>query len=180
MKHLLKASLLLLAVALYTAASAQTTGAFLKFDLDGKTVSFKSDILNCYNSFESGKDGEKPNNEHVFYVSAKQAYNMDIKIHTPPHTNPVAGKLPFVHTWYNLDDPLPAVYIALTKVVGDDYDFFGSELGNTGYFEITKVAAGWVEGKFELDMPKLYDDSGVILHITNGSFRFKIEKEMKD
>lgn len=180
MKYLLKTTLLLLAVALFTTASAQTTGAYLKYDLNGKTISVKSDKLSCYNSFEPGDEGEKANNEHVFYVSDKQTYNMDIKIHTPPHTNPIVGKMPYVHTLYNKNSPSPAVHIALTKVEGEHYTFFGSGEGNTGSFEITKVAGGWVEGKFELDMPKLYDDGAEVLHITNGSFRFKIEKEMKD
>ncbi len=180
MKHLLKATLLLLIVALCTTASAQTTGAFLKFDLDGKTISFKSDLLSCYNSFEPGEDGVKPNNQHVFYVSTKQTYNMDIRIHTPAHTNPVAGKLPYV-AYLTPESPLPAVNVTLTKVVGEDYNFFGSEEGNAGHFEITKVAAGWVEGTFELNMPRRIGiDDGEVMHITNGSFRFKIEKEMKD
>ena len=80
MKHLLKSTLIVLAVALFTTASAQTTGAFLKFDLDGKTIFVKSDKLSCYNSFEAGGESEKANNEHVFYVSTKQTYNKDIKI----------------------------------------------------------------------------------------------------
>lgn len=181
MKHLRQSTFTLLVVFLFTATSAQTTGAFLKFDLDGKTISFKSDKLSCYNSFESGDDGEKPNNEHVFYVSTKQTYNMDIKIHTPPHTKPVVGKLPYVHTLYNMDSPSPAVEITLTKVNGEEYIFFGSHEGNSGYCEITKVAAGWVEGKFELDMPRKYEhDNDEVLHITNGYFRFKIQEEMKD
>lgn len=180
MKHLLKVAFTLIAATLFITASAQNTGAFLKFDLDGKTINIKNDKLTSYNSFESGKDGEKPNNEHVVFVSTKHPYSMRICIHTPPHTNPVVGKLPYVHTLYNMDSPSPAVHLALTLIVGDNYTFFGSGVGNTGYFEITKVAAGWVEGKFELDMPKLYGDSDEILHITNGSFRFKIKEEMKD
>lgn len=105
---------------------------------------------------------------------------MDIRIHTPAHTNPVAGKLPYV-AYLTPESPLPAVNVTLTKVVGEDYNFFGSEEGNAGNFEITKVAAGWVEGKFELNMPRRIGiDDGEVMHITNGSFRFKIEKEMKD
>jgi hypothetical protein len=46
-------------------------------------------------------------------------------------------------------------------------------------FEITKVAAGWVEGKFELDMSNKFNEDEAPMHITNGSFRFKIEKEEK-
>ncbi|RQO30160.1 hypothetical protein DBR32_11280 [Taibaiella sp. KBW10] len=179
MKHLLKLTFILLAVALFTAASAQSTGVFLKFDINGKTISVKSNEMGGYNNFEPGDEEVRPNNEHAFYVAtlAKQMYHLGITIHTPPHTAPVVGKLPYVQTVYNSDAPCPGAHISLT-IMGTNYDMFASTADNVGHFEITKVAAGWVEGKFEIDIPKLFatnDDE--VLHITNGSFRFKIEKE---
>ena len=181
MKYLLRAACLLIAATLFTSASAQNTGAFLKFDLDGKTISVKSNELNVYNSFEPGGEDNKPCNEHVFYVTtlAKQTYQLSINIRTLPHTIPVAGKIPYVETVYSTDAPCPGVYLSLTRT-GTNYDMFASAADNTGNFEITKVAGGWVEGKFDIVMPKLFsslDDE--VLHITNGSFRFKIAKETK-
>lgn len=184
MRHLLKTVFSLLAVVVGVAAAAQSSGgAFLKYDIDGKTISIKSDELDSYHKVEAGNEDKKASSEHVFYISilSKQVYKLDIKIHTPPHTNPVVGKLPYVATVYGPEDPAPAAYISVTKVDGDKIDFYGSKLANAGYFEITKVAAGWVEGKFSLDMPKLFAfDGGEVLHITNGAFRFKIKKESKD
>jgi hypothetical protein len=52
-----------------------------------------------------------------------------------------------------------------------------SRANSKGYFEITKVANGWIEGKFEIDISHSYYDEQVI-RISNGSFRFKVEKEM--
>lgn len=182
MKQLLKAAFTLITAALFTTTSAQTTGAFLKYDVNGKTVSVKSADLHCYNSFEQGEDYEKPSNVHVFYVTAlsKQVYQLSIRIHTPPHTDPVVGKIPYVQTVYYPEVPCPGVHLTMTKV-GAEYDMFNSVADNPGNFEITKVAAGWVEGKFDIEMPKIFAQEGdEVLHITNGSFRFKIAKESKD
>ncbi|OJV54159.1 MAG: hypothetical protein BGO31_12445 [Bacteroidetes bacterium 43-16] len=179
MKHLLKIAFTFLAATLFTAATAQSTGAFLKFDLDGKHISVPANELGTYNNFVSGDEGQKTNNEHAFYTnsSGKQAYKLDIMIHTPAHANPVVGKLPFVGTIYKTKDPAPAVYLYMEHTVGAERNTYCSTTNSTGYFEITKVAAGWVEGKFEINIAKQFEDQPV-LHITNGSFRFKIDKEM--
>lgn len=182
MKHLLKAIFTLIAAVLVTAASAQNTGAYLKFDLNGRTISYKNGAVNNYNKFEPGDENSKSGNRHVLYISyeVKEPYKLDIMIYTPPHSVPVVGKIPYVPIMNPPDGPCPAAHLSVTKNVGDEYEFYASEADNAGHFEITKVAAGWVEGKFEIDLPKEYSDSGEVLHITNGSFRFKIEKEMKD
>lgn len=182
MKHLLKAALTLIAAILFNAASAQGTGAFLKYDLNGKTISLKSGDLNGYNNYEPGNENEKPSNEHVFYVMSlsKQVYQLSIRIHTPPHTNPVAGKMPYLQTVYYAGSACPGVHLSITKNIGDKYEFYSTVTDNPGNFEITKVAAGWVEGKFDVELPKDYSENEEALHITNGTFRFKIEKESKD
>ncbi|MBL7704090.1 MAG: hypothetical protein JNM21_00955 [Taibaiella sp.] len=182
MKHLLKITLTLIAAVLFTAASAQTSGPVLKFEVNGKPVSFKSDELVNYNQFVPGDDNERSGNRHVLSVTyaPKSAYTLQIIIYTPPHTNPAAGKLPFVQdVFLRSGDPCPSVYLNLTKQAGKEYEFYSSKLPNSGSFEITKVAAGWVEGKFALDMPDQFDEEGEVLHIANGTFRFKIEKEEK-
>jgi len=181
MKHLLKAALTFIAVTFFITSFAQNTGAYLKYDLNGKTISHKGEELNNYNVYEPGEGDTRPCNEHVLYLSyvAKAVYKMDIKILTPPHTVPVAGKLPYVQTVYSPNAPCPAVHISVTKQEGDEYAFYAAVDENEGHFEITKVAAGWVEGKFDIELPLLFAD-GEVLHITNGSFRFKIEKESKN
>jgi hypothetical protein len=68
----------------------------------------------------------------------------------------------------------------MSKTEGEEFEFYGSEDATVGNFEITKVAAGWVEGKFDIELPRQYATNGEVLHITNGTFRFKIDKEMKD
>ncbi|RQO30159.1 hypothetical protein DBR32_11275 [Taibaiella sp. KBW10] len=180
MKYLLKVVFTLIAAALFTAASAQNTGAYLKFDINGKTISIEDEDLAGYNNFIAGDKDKKTNNEHAFYVAAaaNHSYKMDIMIHTPPHTNPVAGKLPYVPTTYKPGNPTPGVYIGLNKTMGDDFEFYGSKKGSVGYFEITKVADGWVEGKFEIKISDLFDDAKV-LHLTNGTFRFEIGEEVQ-
>jgi len=178
MKHLLKVVLTLIAATLFTAASAQN-GAYIKYDLGGKTILAEGDDLINYNNFVAGDKDKKANNEHAFLVmvTAKQTYKMDIMIHTPPHTNPVVGKLPFVTSTYKPNNPIPAVYIALTRTVGEEMDFYGSQKGSIGYFEITKVADGWVEGKFEIKIPEMFDDTKTV-QLTNGAFRFEIAEEV--
>lgn len=180
MKHLIKVIFTLIATTLFTTAFAQNNSAFLKYDLNGKTISLKSDQLNCYNQFEPGNENERAHNEHVFYSSilSKQVYQLSMRIHTAPHTGPVAGKMPYVQTVFYTNSPYPSVHLSITKNVGEEYEFYSSGTDNTGHFEITKVAAGWVEGKFEIELPKDYSEDGEVLHITNGSFRFKIDKEM--
>lgn len=183
MKHLLKAAFTLIAAVLFTAVSAQNTGAFLKYDLNGKTISHKSAELNSYNKFEPGSGNARSCNTHVLFIPylAKGSYELKLTILTPAHTVPVAGKIPYVQTVFlPLDSPCPGAYLLLTKTVGKGYEFYASVAANAGHFEITKVAAGWVEGKFDIDLPKQFSDNGEVLHITNGSFRFKIDKEMKD
>ncbi len=161
--------------------SAQT-GSYLKYDLNGKTISHKNDDLNVYNKYEPTSEDTKAHNKHVFYVSyaVKGVYKLDITIHTPPHTAPVVGTLPYVPIVFSKSSPYPSAYLSITKMVGDDFEFFASIAGNKGHIEITKVANGWVEGTFELDMRNQYSDDAEPLHITNGSFRFKIDKEMED
>lgn len=180
MKHLLKTVFTLIAASIFSLASAQT-GAYLKYDLNGKTMSLKSDQLNNYNQYEAGDENERAHNEHVFYVGtlAKQVYQLSMRIHTPPHTDPVAGKMPYVQTVFYSSSPYPSVHLSITKNVGEDYEFYSSGDNTPGHFEITKVAAGWVEGKFDIELPRDYSDDGEVLHITNGSFRFKIDKETK-
>lgn len=179
MKHLLKVVLTLIAATLFTAASAQN-GAFIKYDLGGTTILAEGDDLINYNNFVAGDKEKKANNEHVFLVmvTAKHTYKMDIMIHTPPHTNPVVGKLPFVSSTYKPNNPIPAVYVALTRTVGEEMDFYSSRKGITGYFEITKVADGWVEGKFEMKIPDMFEDTKTV-NVTNGSFRFEIAEEVQ-
>lgn len=179
MKHLLKVAFTLIAATLFITASAQN-GAFIKYDLNGKTILAQGDDLINYNNFVAGDKDKKANNEHAFLVmvTAKLTYKMDIMIHTPPHTNPVVGKLPFVPSVYKPNNPIPAVYIALTKTVGDEMDFYGSRKGSIGYFEITKVADGWVEGKFEIKIPDMFEDTKTI-QLTNGAFRFEIAEEVE-
>lgn len=182
MKYLLKITLTLIAAVLFAAASAQTSGPVLKFELNGKPVSFKSDELVNYNQFVPGDENERSGNKHVLTVTyaPKSAYTLQIIIYTPPHTNPTVGKLPFVQeTFLRSGDPCPAVYLNLSKQVGKEYEFYSSKLPDSGSFEITKVAAGWVEGKFALDMPDQFEEDGEVCPITNGTFRFKIEKEEK-
>lgn len=185
MKSLVKVIFTVLAAILYTAASAQTkpaaTGMYLKFEVNGKAVSFKPSELVNYNQFEPGNEKERAGNKHVFSVvyAPKSAFDLRIVILTAPHTNPVAGKIPFEQTETPKEGPCPAVYLYLTRKTGKEYDFYHSGVPNAGNFEITKVAGGWVEGKFALDMPDQFDEDGEVLHITNGTFRFKIEKEEK-
>lgn len=180
MKHLIKVVFTFIAATLFTAASAQNTGAYLKFDIEGKTVSLKGKDLDCYNNFEPGDADNQANNQHVFYVTdqQKQTYKLDITILTPPHTNPVAGKLPFVPVSYKPGLPCPAAYLYLTKTLGTDLQLYNSKANSAGSFEITKVAAGWVEGKFNIDISDTYYDDKIV-HITNGTFRFKIAGEWK-
>lgn len=181
MKHLLKITLTLLTVLVVTAAFAQTkpTGMFLKFDVNGKTESFKPSELVIYNEFKPENEEERAGNKHVFTVfnATKSAYELRIVILTAPHTNPVAGKIPVVSTELLKEGPCPAVYLYLIRKTGKEYDFYHSGIPDAGHFEITKVAAGWVEGKFVLDMPNQFDEDETPLHLTNGSFRFKIDKE---
>ncbi|RYD97257.1 MAG: hypothetical protein EOP54_11460 [Sphingobacteriales bacterium] len=179
MKHLLRVAFTLIAAALFTAVSAQN-GPFIKYDLGGKTITVSGDDVANYNNFVAGDKEKKSNNEHSFYVTvaAKQTYKMDIMIHTLPHTNPVVGKLPFVPSTYKPASPIPAVYVALTKTVGDETDFYSSKKGSIGYFEITKVADGWVEGKFEIKIPDMFEDTKTV-QLTNGSFRFEIAEEVE-
>lgn len=178
MKHLLKVAFTFLAATLFTAVAAQNNGAFLKFDLAGKTITVTGDDLGCDNIFEAGDKYAKSNNEHTLYVKAmtNHAYKLNFIIHTPPHTNPVVGKLPYVSASYKPNSPMPAVYIGLAKAVGTSMDFYGSENGSVGYFEITQVSDGWVEGKFEIKIPKVSEKMKV-LHLTNGTFRFAIAEE---
>lgn len=171
-----------MAAFLFTAAAAQTSGPVLKFEVNGKPVSFKSDELVNYNQFVPGDENERSANRHVFTVpyAPKSVYTLQIIIYTLPHTNPTVGKLPFVQgVFLHPSDPCPAVYLCMTKQVGKEYEFYSSKLPDSGSFEITKVAAGWVDGKFALDMPDQFEEDGEVLHITNGTFRFKIEKEEK-
>lgn len=181
MKYLLKIAFALLAIVLSTAASAQTTGAYLKYDLDGKTISYKPADLEMYNNYEPGTETTKTSNRFVLYLPAykKGPYYLKITIYVPAHTAPVVGKIPFVQEQFiGLNDPFPSAFLELTKSVGKESEFYASKISGPGYFEITKVAAGWVEGKFELDIPKQFESDGnEVLHITNGTFRFKIEKE---
>lgn len=182
MNHLIRALFTLLAATLFTAVSAQTNGSYLKFDVKGKTYSFKEPELITYNKFEPGNENERAGNKHSFSVfyAPKSLYTLEIMIHTLPHTAPATGKIPFVETVFPGKEPCPAVYLLLTKQMGKEYEFYISKAANTGSFEITKVSGGWVEGKFELYMPNQFEEDDEVLHITNGSFRFKIDKEMKD
>lgn len=177
MKHLLKVACTLIAAALFITASAQK-GPFIKYDLAGQTITVTGDDLGSYNTFEAGDKYGKSNSEHTFYVKAmtNHVYKLNIIIHTPPRTNPVAGKLPYVAGSYTLNSPMPAVYIGLAKAVGKSMDFYGSEKGSAGYFEITQASDGWVEGKFEIKIPNVLDKKKV-LHLTNGTFRFEIAEE---
>ncbi len=177
MKSLLKVVFTLIAAALFITASAQNE-AFLKYDLAGKTITVSGDDLGCYNNFEAGDKDAKANNEHSLYVKAMtdHVYKLNFIIHTPPHTNPVTGKLPYVSASYKPSSPMPAVYIGLTKAVGKSMDFYGSDDGSAGYFEITQVADGWVEGKFEIKISKSFEKTK-LLHLTNGTFRFEIAEE---
>lgn len=88
--------------------------------------------------------------------------------------------MPLEQTGAPKDGPWPAVYWYLTKQTGEAYDFYFSGLRDAGSFEITKVAAGWVDGKSELDMPNQFKGDEAPLHITNGSFRFKINKASRE
>ncbi|RYD97255.1 MAG: hypothetical protein EOP54_11450 [Sphingobacteriales bacterium] len=178
MKYLIKAMFTLIAVTIFTAVAAQTTGAYLKFEIEGKTIALKGNDLASYNSFEAAEAGIPAHNNHALFVTDehKQAYKLELKIFTAPHTNPVVGKLPFVPSVYAANNPLPAVSFYLTKNVGER-SVHSSRANSKGYVEITKVANGWVEGKFAIDISHAYYDEQVI-PITNGSFRFKIEKEM--
>lgn len=177
MNYLIKAVLTLIAATLFTAVAAQTTGAFLKFEIEGKTVTLKGDDIVSYNGFEAAEDGKPAYNNHVLFVTDehKQAYKLDISIYTAAHTNPVVGKLPFVPFVYEANNPLPSVSFYLTKNVGER-SVHSSRANSKGYMEITKIANGWVEGKFEIAVSHAYYDEQVI-PITNGSFRFKLEKE---
>ncbi|OJV54160.1 MAG: hypothetical protein BGO31_12450 [Bacteroidetes bacterium 43-16] len=183
MKHLLKITFALLAIVLGTAASAQTTGAYLKYDLDGKTISYKAADLGMYNNYNPGTETTKTSNRFVLYYPAykKGPYYLSFTIYVPAHTAPVVGKIPFVEEQFlRLNDPFPSAFLELTKSVGKESEFYASKTSSKGYFEITKVSGGWVEGKFELDMPKQFESDGnEVLHITNGTFRFKIEKETR-
>jgi len=186
MKYLIKLIFTVIAAILFTAASAQTkpapTGMYLKFEVNGKAASFKPSELVNYNQFEPGNEKERAGNKHVFTVvyAPKSAFELRMVILTTPHTNPVVGKIPFEQTETPTEGPCPAAYLYLTVQTGKEYDFYHSGIPNAGSFEITKVAGGWVEGKFELDMPNQFDDDEKPLHITNGSFRFKIDKESRE
>lgn len=169
----------IIAATIFTAVAAQTTGAYLKFEIEGKTILLKGNDLSCYNSFEAADSGIPAHNKHVFFVTDehKQAYKLDIAIYTAAHTNPVEGKLPFVPSVYAADYPLPAASFYLTKNVGGDYSVHSSRANSKGHVAITKVANGWVEGTFDIEIAHSYYDEQVT-PITNGSFRFKIEQEM--
>lgn len=184
MKYLLKGIFTIIAGTLFMVAFAQTkpAGSSLKFDIKGKTESFKASELIHYNQFVPGNENERSGNKHVLAVfyAPKSDYTLQIMIHTAPHTNPVAGKIPLVQTVFPTDGPCPAVYLYLTRQNGKEYDFYISSLPDSGSFEITKVAAGWVEGKFELDMPNEFEENGDTLHLTNGLFRFNIDKESRE
>ncbi|MBL7704093.1 MAG: hypothetical protein JNM21_00970 [Taibaiella sp.] len=179
MKYLIKSVLTLIAVSLLTAVAAQTTGAYLKFEIEGKTITLKGADISSYNNFEAAEADVPAHNKHVLFVTDehKQAYKLDLTIFTAAHTNPVVGKLPYVPSAYAANYPLPAASFYLSRNVGGDYSVHSSRANSKGAIEITKVANGWIEGKFEIDISHSYYDEQVI-PITNGSFRFKIDKEM--
>lgn len=179
MNYLIKSIFTIIAATLFTAAAAQVTGAYLQFDIEGKTVTLKGNDIVSYNSFEAAEPDVPAHNKIGLFVTdeRKQAYKLDLTIFTAPHTDPVVGKLPYVPSVYAANYPLPAAAFYLTKNVGGDYSVHSSRANSKGYIEITKVSNGWVEGKFEINVSHPYYDEQVI-PVTNGSFRFKVEKEM--
>lgn len=173
--------LALAATVLMTAYASAQAPAYMKYEVNGKPVSFNVDEVNSYNSLEGDGVDEKKHTSNHFYVQTlvETEFKLSIAINTAPRTLPVAGKIPYVEIILPVDGALPSVYLSIDRYLPEDkMSFYSSKSMNPGNFQITKVEGEWVEGTFDLVMPNSYEENDN-LTITNGSFRFKIEKEME-
>jgi hypothetical protein len=158
-----------------TPAAAGST--YLRYELNGRKVEFKkADLLNYSKDV---KDAENGNHSLVnLFVSSsnKEEYKMSIMFYTEFQKRPTVGKVA-VASILGFREGLPSVHIKCDKYVNEQFTFYGTIEEGEGDVEITKVEGDWIEGTFSLDVPQSYnDDSSAKVSLTNGSFRFKMEK----
>jgi uncharacterized protein (DUF1501 family) len=103
---------------------------------------------------------------------------MEIEIRVPPKTTPVVCKMPYSENTFpkggQQDSYIPSA--ALYLIDKEASHLYQTEFLNTGNFAITNVEYGWIEGTFDADLPSSLGHDNV--KITNGTFRFKLPKQL--
>ena len=154
--------------------------AFMKFDMDGKTLTYDAKDLETYNILQNETSETKASSAfecNVQILSSAQ-WRMEIEIRVPPKTTPVVCKMPYSENTFpkggQQDSYIPSA--ALYLIDKEASHLYQTEFLNTGNFAITNVEYGWIEGTFDADLPSSLGHDNV--KITNGTFRFKLPKQL--
>lgn len=154
--------------------------AFMKFDMDGTTMTYDAKDIETYNILQNETSETKASSifECNVQILSKATWRMEIEIRVPPKTTPSVCKMPYSENTFPKgglqDSYIPSA--ALYLIHKEASHLYQSEFLNTGNFAITSVENGWVEGTFDADLASSLGHDNV--KITNGSFRFKIPKQL--
>lgn len=154
--------------------------AFMKFDMDGKTLTYEPKDLETYNILQNETSETKASSIFEFNVQilSKAQWRMEIEIRVPPKTTPIVCKMPYSENRFpkggQQDSYIPSA--ALYLIDKEASHLYQTEFLNTGNFAITTLENGWIEGTFDADLPSSLGHENV--KITNGTFRFKLPKQL--
>jgi|688.fasta_scaffold336949_2 hypothetical protein len=154
--------------------------AFMKFDMDGNTLNYDAKDLETYNILQNETSETKASSvfECNVQILSTAQWRMEIEIRVPPKTTPVVCKMPYSENTFpkggQQDSYIPSA--ALYLIDKEASHLYQTEFLNTGNFAITNVEYGWIEGTFDADLPSSLGHDNV--KITNGTFRFKLPKQL--
>lgn len=156
--------------------------AYIKYDMDGVTISSTPKDIETYNLLQKESDENRASTIYQVQIDilSGMKWRMEIEFRVPAKTIPVVCKMPYSEKLFpkggQQDSYIPSA--ALYLIDKDATHLYQTDFLNTGNFAITKVENGWVEGTFDADLPsKLGHDN---VQITNGSFRFKLPKQLME
>jgi hypothetical protein len=148
--------------------------------LDGVTITSNPKDVEAYNILqkENGKNRAFTRYRVEVHILSNETWRMQIDFIVPPKTLPIVCKMPYSEKLFPKDAlqdsyiPSASLYLINKEVT----HLYQTEFLNTGNFAITKVENGWIEGTFDADIHSCLGHENA--KITNGSFRFKLTKQL--
>lgn len=156
--------------------------AFIKYELDGELISSTPKDIETYNLLQNESDDNRASTIYQVQIDilSGMKWRMEIEFRVPAKTIPMVCKMPYSEKLFpkggQQDSYIPSA--ALYLIDKDATHLYQTDFLNSGNFAITKVENGWVEGTFDADLPSKLGHPNA--KITNGSFRFKLPKQLME
>lgn len=156
--------------------------AYIKYELDGELITSKPQDVETYNILQKETAENKTSTIYEVQIDilSGMKWRMEIEFRVPPKTMPVVCKMPYSEKLFPKggmqDSYIPSA--ALYLIDKEATHLYETEFLSPGNFAITNVENGWVEGTFNAELTSKLGHPNA--QITNGSFRFKVPKQLME